>query len=107
MCFYLIFEFQSMLLFKTKTISCSKTSMKKHFALLFKSCFYSKCALLYSCIIQNYFYIISECLCDTMGASLTSCDSKGSCECISNDIVGEKCTNCKDGLFDFPLCKGI
>ena len=62
-------------------------------------------------IMQNYFYIyfykIQDCQCDTMGSNLTSCDSNGLCECKSNDIVGEKCSKCKDGLFDFPLCNGI
>ena len=52
-------------------------------------------------------YIISECHCDTMGSNSMSCDSNGSCECKSNDIVGQKCSKCKAGLSDFPLCKGI
>ena len=36
MCFYLIFEFQSVLLFKKKTILCSKKLVKSHFF----ACFY-------------------------------------------------------------------
>ena len=42
-CFYLIFEFWSVLLFKTNEILCSKNSMKSLFCVpLFKTCLYLK-----------------------------------------------------------------
>ena len=54
----------------------------------------------------NYFFqTFIACGCSSFGASSTSCTSSGVCSCKSN-FVGDKCTSCKDGFYDYPNCNG-
>ena len=43
------------------------------------------------------------CGCSSSGASSTSCTSSGVCTCKSN-FVGDKCTSCNAGFYDYPNC---
>ena len=53
------------------------------------------------------FLKFAACSCNLMGSNSTTCDSNGLCICKTNNIMGEKCTKCKDDLIDFPNCFGM
>ena len=50
-----------------------------------------------------FFQTFIACGCSSSGASLASCNSSGVCTCKSN-FVGDKCTSCKAGFYDYPNC---
>ena len=51
-------------------------------------------------------FLISACNCNSQGGSNGSnCNANGVCNCKTN-IVGDKCTECVAGYFNFPLCEG-
>ena len=47
---------------------------------------------------------ILACYCNKQGSTSTQCNIDGKCYCKS-DIIGNKCTDCKTGYYDFPECK--
>ena len=47
-----------------------------------------------------------ECNCSEMGSTSKSCDENGACTC-KEMIIGEKCSECIDGYFEYPNCKGF
>ena len=50
--------------------------------------------------------MFSECNCDPQGSMSTSCNASGICPCISNNIEGDKCSDCKENYYNFPSCSG-
>ena len=48
---------------------------------------------------------LPECKCDSDGSKDEKCDEKGQCTC-KDCIVGDKCTECKNGYYKFPACEG-
>ena len=50
--------------------------------------------------------IFTECQCDVAGSKSPTCNSNGLCECKTNLITGEKCSQCIVGLVAFPNCTG-
>ena len=51
----------------------------------------------------RFSHIFIACGCSGFGASSASCTSSGVCSCKSN-FVGDKCTSCKAGFYDYPNC---
>ena len=51
--------------------------------------------------------MFSECICNTTGAVSAKCNSEGFCDCKTDDIIGDNCSDCKKGLVGFPNCRGI
>ena len=48
----------------------------------------------------------SACNCDVLGSLSPSCNTSGICSCISENIMGDKCSDCKENFFNFPICTG-
>ena len=67
--------------------------------------------LIFQCLFQESIYLSSyfrlhpyvDCKCDLEGSNGTNCDYDGKCIC-KNDVIGDKCNSCADGLYGFPEC---
>ena len=46
-----------------------------------------------------------ECGCSLNNSKTQDCDASGSCTCEEN-YSGSKCTDCANGFFGYPECKG-
>ena len=55
-------------------------------------------------INQKHKHLIIDCNCNVQGSLTNSCNSNGVCICKNDNIVGDKCTECKPGLINFPDC---
>ena len=53
------------------------------------------------CLLKVHPYL--DCKCDLEGSNGTNCDYDGKCIC-KNDVIGDKCNSCADGLYGFPQC---
>ena len=59
---------------------------------------------------DQYFFVIYilflECECNIKGSLPSICDTtKGNCYCKPH-VVGQNCSICESGYFEFPNCKG-
>ena len=44
------------------------------------------------------------CDCNPQGSASGSCDSDGKCTDCKPNVLGDKCTACRDGYYGYPDC---
>ena len=55
----------------------------------------------------KFFFLNLDCDCNELGSEFETCDGNGVCTCKTSDFVGDKCSECRPGLHNFPLCSRV
>ena len=56
---------------------------------------------------KNWLWIVLDCECNNDGSTSNDCNvENGHCDCINDNIIGDKCDSCREGYFNHPDCEG-